>query len=345
MANQVLVGGAVPVTKVKVPKPKSFCGERDAKALENFIFDLEHYFKATNTVTEEAKVTFTTMHLSEDAKLGLKPWAKTKLYEQRVQDLTSTYVVAEWLFDLASDSQDVRRHESSSLGRNRNSRLSSPKVASLTLDSGDKSNQAEGEVDQIEGEAEARLLRLCWEKDLGRMKAMNSVALPIVRLVKRTTIKLGGWKGPVDFVVVKMDDFDVVLGMEFLLEHQVIPMPSVKCLVITGSFPTVVGKSVCEECLSYDATGVSQTLETVEEIVEVKYFSKSDIRSRYCRVRATEEKGLETTCVTEHGAFFETTFKMVFETKGKPIGCQGRKMLLCAQTDKRAGLCGGILPN
>ncbi|KAA0051405.1 reverse transcriptase [Cucumis melo var. makuwa] len=37
-----------------------------------------------------------------------------------------------------------------------------------------------------------------------------------------------------------MDDFDVVLEMEFLLEHQVIPMPLAKCLVITRSFPTVV---------------------------------------------------------------------------------------------------------
>ncbi|KAA0046480.1 gag-asp_proteas domain-containing protein [Cucumis melo var. makuwa] len=72
------------------------------------------------------------------------------------------------------------------------------------------------------------------------MKAVNSVALPIVGLVNRSTIKLGGWKGPVDFVVVKMDDFDVVLGMEFLLEHQVIPMPSGKCLAIFGFFPTVV---------------------------------------------------------------------------------------------------------
>ncbi|KAA0056665.1 Asp_protease_2 domain-containing protein [Cucumis melo var. makuwa] len=72
------------------------------------------------------------------------------------------------------------------------------------------------------------------------MKAVNFVALSIVELVKQTTIKLEGWKGPVDFVVVKMDDFDVVLGMEFLLEHQVILMPSAKCLVITGSFPAVV---------------------------------------------------------------------------------------------------------
>ncbi|TYK14141.1 RNA-directed DNA polymerase-like protein [Cucumis melo var. makuwa] len=38
-------------------------------------------------------------------------------------------------------------------------------------------------------EAEARRLRLRWEKDSGRMKAMNSVALPLVKLVKQTVIR------------------------------------------------------------------------------------------------------------------------------------------------------------
>ncbi|KAL0546314.1 hypothetical protein IC582_016221 [Cucumis melo] len=89
-------------------------------------------------------------------------------------------------------------------------------------------------------EAEAKRLNLRWEKDAGRMKVVNSAALPIIGLVKRTMIRLGGWSGLVDFVVVKMDDFDVVLGMEFLLEHQVIPMPLAKCLVITGSTLSIV---------------------------------------------------------------------------------------------------------
>ncbi|KAL0549208.1 hypothetical protein IC582_013689 [Cucumis melo] len=89
-------------------------------------------------------------------------------------------------------------------------------------------------------EIEAKRLNLRWEKDAGRMKAVNSAALPIIGLVKRTMIRLGGWSGLVDFVVVKMDDFDVVLGMEFLLEHQVILMPLAKCLVITGPTPSVV---------------------------------------------------------------------------------------------------------
>ncbi|KAL4018158.1 hypothetical protein IC575_021748 [Cucumis melo] len=287
---------------------------------------------------------------------GLKPWAKTKLYEQRVQDLTSAYAAAERLFDLSNDSQDTRRHPSSSSGGSRNNRPSSPKTtggdrrfngdrrshqsntgnswrgssnlnlsnrplscfickgphmarecpnktafnafqASLTSDSDNQQSQTEREVDQTEEvdnprmgalkflsslqkkvgemntpverglmyvdtwinqkptkstmvdfgathnfitEVEAKRLNLHWEKDAGRMKAVNSAALPIIGLVKRTMIRLGGWSGLVDFVVVKMDDFDVVLGMEFLLEHQVIPMPLAKCSVITGPTPSVV---------------------------------------------------------------------------------------------------------
>ncbi|KAA0045197.1 uncharacterized protein E5676_scaffold325G00300 [Cucumis melo var. makuwa] len=194
IVNQAPVGGAIFVNKVKILELKLFCGARDANALENFIFDLEQYFKTTNTVIEEAKMTLTTMHLSEDAKLwknsarnssprmwkswlgenckakvfcfveGLKPWAKTKLYEQWVEELTSAYAATERLFDLTSDSKDVRCHQSSSPGRNRNSCPSSPELsgetnvlASLIPDSDDKSDQAEGEVDQIEGGEKLRI--------------------------------------------------------------------------------------------------------------------------------------------------------------------------------------------
>ncbi|TYK23130.1 uncharacterized protein E5676_scaffold142G001280 [Cucumis melo var. makuwa] len=239
-----------------------------------------------------------------------------------IRDMSKKDKVFCFFEGLKSDSQDMRHHQSSSPGRNRNSRPSSPRAVegdkrsgphlarecpnkadfhafqtSLTPYSDDKSSQAEGETNQIEGgekpriralkymsslkkkgrgrsismergllyvdtwinkkqtksimidsdvthnfitETEARHLRLRWEKNLGRMKVVNFVGLPIVGLVKRTVIKLGGWKCPADFVIIKMDDFNVVLGMEFLLEHQVIPMPSAKCLVITGSFHTVV---------------------------------------------------------------------------------------------------------
>ncbi|KAA0063481.1 uncharacterized protein E5676_scaffold668G00010 [Cucumis melo var. makuwa] len=350
VANQAPAGGAISVSKVKIPEPKSFCGARDAKALENYIFDLEQYFKTTNTVTKEAKVTLTrktwiykkdvvvevpirrhtrrTLHSrhlgrpEEIAPFAILPrecgnpcstkiarskthWRDSRvretvrrvdLYEQRVKDLTTVYATAERLFDLTSDSQDVRRHQSSSPRRNRNSRPSSPKTvggekcpgedrrshqsntgntwqrpnnqsppkrrlscficgrshmarecpnkvdfhafqASLIADSNDKPNQDEDEAGLIDRgertrigaikylsslqkksgernvptkggllyvnswinqkqtkstmidsgaihnfitEAEARRLRLRWEKDSGRMKAVNSIALLVV---------------------------------------------------------------------------------------------------------------------------------------------------------------------
>ena len=69
VANQASTGGAIPVGKIKIPELKPFCGARDGKVLENFIFDIEQYFEATNTITEEVKVTLATMHLSDDTKL------------------------------------------------------------------------------------------------------------------------------------------------------------------------------------------------------------------------------------------------------------------------------------
>ena len=67
--NQAPTGGAIIIGKMKIPEPKPFYGARDAKALENFIFDIEQYFKATNIITEEAKGTLATMRLSEDVQL------------------------------------------------------------------------------------------------------------------------------------------------------------------------------------------------------------------------------------------------------------------------------------
>ncbi|KAA0067239.1 RNA-directed DNA polymerase-like protein [Cucumis melo var. makuwa] len=66
------------VSRVKILEPKPFYGARDAKALENFIL------------------------ISSQ-----KTWAKTKLYEKRVQDLTSAYVAVERLFGLSNNSQDT----------------------------------------------------------------------------------------------------------------------------------------------------------------------------------------------------------------------------------------------
>ena len=55
--------------KLKFPDPRPFKENWDAKELENFIFDVEQYFKATTACTDDIKVTVVSMHLIDDPKL------------------------------------------------------------------------------------------------------------------------------------------------------------------------------------------------------------------------------------------------------------------------------------
>ena len=63
-----------PPQKVRVPEPKGFRGARNAKELENFLWDMEHLFKAAH-VPDSEPVYITSMYLYGDAKL----WWRTQM--------------------------------------------------------------------------------------------------------------------------------------------------------------------------------------------------------------------------------------------------------------------------
>ena len=54
--------------KLKFLDPIPFKGNRGAKELENFIFDVEQYFKATTACTDDIKVIVASMYLIDDAR-------------------------------------------------------------------------------------------------------------------------------------------------------------------------------------------------------------------------------------------------------------------------------------
>ena len=47
-----------------------------------------------------------------------------------------------------------------------------------------------------------------------------------------------------NLIVVRMDDFDVILGMEFQAKKGVIPFPSIGSLLIMGEKPAMVSAKV-----------------------------------------------------------------------------------------------------
>lgn len=68
-----------------------------------------------------------------------------------------------------------------------------------------------GTTHNFVSETEAGRLGLKIEKDVGHMKAVNSMALSTLGLSRGVPIKLGHWEGKTNLVIVPIDDFDVIL--------------------------------------------------------------------------------------------------------------------------------------
>ena len=70
--------------KVQAPKPKSFSGNCNARELENFLWDMEQFFKAARVLDSE-KVSITSMYLMGDAKLWWRTWVREDSEARRPQ--------------------------------------------------------------------------------------------------------------------------------------------------------------------------------------------------------------------------------------------------------------------
>ncbi|XP_022745098.1 uncharacterized protein LOC111295720 [Durio zibethinus] len=415
--------------RAKVPKPRCYEGAKDAKELENFLFDMEQYFRAVCIESEEDKVVMASMYLAGNAKLwwrskfvndecpiktwvdlkqelknqffpenveymarmklrelvqtgtvrefvrsfstimldirdmsekdkmfyfleGLKPWVRTELLRQKVQDVVTAMAVAERLHDyndgsskrknpplggsnsifgsggkmarvdrpfsggsdkrlfgqdntqprannatsfrpsqplacflckgphrvaecphrgalnaLRASSQDSAKtpetvkeieEESAGMGSMRflnalrtqlNTIKREPNRGLMYVDLvlNEKTTRAmvdTGATDTFITPKEAKRCGLKVNKDYGQMKAVNSPAFAISGSSKNVMTKLGPWEGKVDITVSPMDDFDVVIGLDFMMLAQAIPIPAASCLLFLGEQPCVVPATI-----------------------------------------------------------------------------------------------------
>ena len=81
-------------------------------------------------------------------------------------------------------------------------------------------------------EGEAKRLELQASKEGGWLKAVNSVAKPSHGVARGVIMHIGSWEGKVDFTVAPMDDFKMVLGMDFLQKFKAVPLPFLRSMAI-----------------------------------------------------------------------------------------------------------------
>ena len=102
---------------------------------------------------------------------------------------------------------------------------------------------------------EAKKLGLKVSKETGWLKTVNSQARPIHGVARGVEMHIGTWKGTIDLSVVPMDDFQVVLGMDFLRKVNAIAMPSISMICIMEDrascmVPTIPKTKDCPKLLS-----------------------------------------------------------------------------------------------
>ena len=65
VGNQpTLALGGIELPRAKVSEPRHYGGARNVKKVENFLFDMEQYFRAVRADSEDLKVSMATMYLS-----------------------------------------------------------------------------------------------------------------------------------------------------------------------------------------------------------------------------------------------------------------------------------------
>uniref|UniRef100_A0A803N774 Aspartic peptidase DDI1-type domain-containing protein n=1 Tax=Chenopodium quinoa TaxID=63459 RepID=A0A803N774_CHEQI len=65
-------------------------------------------------------------------------------------------------------------------------------------------------------EKEATKLGIKYTKEPGKSTIVNTSPVPILDVAHKVPICLGQWSGTINLTVVHMDDFPLVLGLEFI---------------------------------------------------------------------------------------------------------------------------------
>ena len=70
------------------------------------------------------------------------------------------------------------------------------------------------------------------EEDTSQIKAVNSKSHKIQGVAKNILMQVGDWKGTFNLLCVPMDDFDLIIGVDFLLKAKVALIPHLGGLVV-----------------------------------------------------------------------------------------------------------------
>ena len=89
-----------------------------------------------------------------------------------------------------------------------------------------------GATHKFMSEDSARRIGLKFVPVQAQMEVVNSPPDSMISVIEKVDVTLGEWTRKVDFTVVRIDDYDVVLGMDFMKQFEAMVFPHMKKLYI-----------------------------------------------------------------------------------------------------------------
>ncbi|EOY27000.1 Uncharacterized protein TCM_028956 [Theobroma cacao] len=169
--------------KAKMLKPKRYEWVRDAKELENFLFDIEQYFRALQTELNEDKVAMAAMYLERDAKIWSEALDEDGVTVTKVQDVTSAMLANPQVREVNRDCLLRTHHNPEQLSHGAlNLKLQYLVFTAMNLI---------GAFDNFITPRKAKRYGLKVEKNFRQMEAINSPTLAIMGNSKDVKVKIG----------------------------------------------------------------------------------------------------------------------------------------------------------
>ncbi|GJW48836.1 putative nucleotidyltransferase, ribonuclease H [Tanacetum coccineum] len=321
--------------KVEVPKPSRFVGKRKAN---------EQYLEGVNVVDDASKIKmeyvkeFTTrvleiLKLSEQEYLFyfldvLQGWAKTdtRRDSSKLKDLKVNHEKGGG--EKNAQPKVDNAHPEIARRKQASTRCRLMKIKARVMTEawvGLNAIKTKTEVPKVVGKGLQYV-----EATINGVKAVNLKAKPIHGVAKDVWAKIGEWEGTIDLSVVPMDDFKVVLGLEFLDKVRAFPMMFANSLCILD------GRKTCIVSMEWDAKSGAKTLlamkkdgslwmcidyralnkvtiknkyyilltaDLFDQLGKARYFTKLDLRSGYYQVWIAKGDEAKTTCVMRYGSY------------------------------------------
>ncbi|GFS38830.1 hypothetical protein Acr_00g0059690 [Actinidia rufa] len=199
---------------------------------------------------------------------GLQSWAKLEVQCRGPQDLATAISIVESLIDFKEGGTPPRGSQGgivaiaqcnpSQCGQDQGVKKGRMYVEAKVRGFNTRALINTGASHNFIEVKEAKRLGLQLKEEQGWIKAVNTEARPIYGVARDMRLHIGDWCGQVDFTVVPMDDYPIVLGMEFLDGVWAFPIPFAETMCIMGE------GSACMVPLAREALLKFKTLSTMQ---------------------------------------------------------------------------------